>query len=93
MLQTCDNIIGCNRFFYDNVYSSFHTCHSVIGGSCKQKCREFWPPTWDAEYISYLINMIYVFNIVKEYDDIHIEIKKYLYGEVRMTIDAKKIIS
>jgi len=36
--------------------------------------------------------MIYVFNIVKEYDDIYIEVKKYLYGEVRMTIDAKKII-
>jgi len=42
--------------------------------------------------MSYLINMIYVFNIVKEYDDIYIEVKKYLYGEVCMTIDTKKII-
>jgi len=36
--------------------------------------------------------MIYMFNVVKEYDDICIEIRKNLDGELRMTIDAKKII-
>jgi len=36
--------------------------------------------------------MIYMFNIVKEYDDIYIVVRSYLDGEVRMTIDAKKII-
>jgi len=45
-----------------------------------------------AECISYCIRKIYIFNIVKEYDDIYIEVKKYLYREVCMTIDAKKII-
>jgi len=86
-LQTCDNIIGCNRLFYDNVYSSLGTCHGVIQESCKQKYRDFWLHTKDAEYLK-----IYMFNIVKEYDDTYIEVRKYLDGEVCMTIDAKKII-
>jgi len=33
-----------------------------------------------------------MFNIVKEYDDIYIEIRKNLDGELCMTIDAKKKI-
>jgi len=36
--------------------------------------------------------MMYMFNIVKEYDDIYIEVRSCLDGELRMTIDAKKII-
>jgi len=92
MLQTCENIIGCNKLFYDNVYSFLDTCHSAIHGSCKQKYREFFPCTREAECVSYCINKTYIFNIVKEYDDIYIEVKKYLYEAVRMTIDAKKII-
>jgi len=86
-LQTCDNIIGYNRLFYDDVYSFLGTCHSVIQGSCKQKYRDFWPHTKDAEYLT-----IYMFNIVKEYDDTYIEVRKYFDGQVRMTINAKKII-
>jgi len=34
----------------------------------------------------------YTFNIVKEYEDIYIEVRSYLNGELQMTIDAKKII-
>jgi len=88
-LQTCDNIIGCNKFFYDDVYSSLGTCHSVICGSHNQKYRQFWPHTKDGVH---LIDIIYMFNIVKEYDDIYIEVRKYSDGELRMTIDAMKII-
>jgi len=40
-----------------------------------------------------LIHMIYMFNIVKECEDIYIEVRSYLDGELHMTIDAKKIIS
>jgi len=89
MLQTCDNIIDCNRLFYDDVYSSLDTCHSVIFGSLKQKYIDFWIYTEDT---AHLIDMIYMFNIVKEYDDIYIEVRSCLDGELKMTIDAKKII-
>jgi len=34
----------------------------------------------------------YKFKVVKEYDDIYIEVRSCLDGEVCMTIDAKKII-
>jgi len=34
----------------------------------------------------------YKFKVVKEYDDIYIEIRSCLDGELKMTIDAKKII-
>jgi len=34
----------------------------------------------------------YKFNIVKEYEDIYIEVRSCLDGELYMTIDAKKII-
>jgi len=92
MWRTCENIIGCNKLFYDDVYSFLDTCHGAIHGSCKQKYREFWLCTREAECISYCIRKIYIFNIVKEYNDIYIEVKKYLYGGVCMTTDAKKII-
>jgi len=88
MLQTCDNILGCKEFFYD-VYSSLNTCHSVIHGSLKQKYIDFLTYTEDT---GYLIDMMYMFNIVKEYGDIYIEIRSCLDEEVKMTIDAKKII-
>jgi len=49
MLQTCDNIIGCNDFFYDDVYLSLDTCHSVIRGSHNENYKEPglepWPHT------------------------------------------------
>jgi len=35
----------------------------------------------------------YKFKVVKEYDDIYIEVRSCLDGEIGMTIDAKKIIS
>jgi len=88
-LQTCDNIIGCNRFFYDCVYLSLDTCHSVIRGSVKEKYRDFWTYTDAAKFLK---DTLYIFNIVKEYDDIYIEVRKYLDGELCMTIDAMKII-
>jgi len=89
MLQTCENIIGCNELFDDDVYSSLDTCHSVICGSLKQKYIDFWTYTGD---IVHLTHMMYMFNIVKENDDIYIEVRSCLDGEVCMTIDAKKII-
>jgi len=88
-LQTCDNIIGCNGFFYDRVYSSLDTCHSVIHITNTEKYTDYWTHT---KHLVPLINMIYIFNIVKEYDGIYIEVRKYLDGELRMTIDAMKII-
>jgi len=36
--------------------------------------------------------VIHKFNVVKEYDDIYIEIRSWLDGELKMTIDARKII-
>jgi len=89
MLQTCDNITGCNELFYDDVYSSLDTCHSVIYGSLKQKYIDFWTYTGDTVH---LIDMMYMFNTVKEYDDIYIEVRSCLDGKLKMTIDAKKII-
>jgi len=90
---TRDMIIGCNWRFYDDVYFFLHTCHGLIYGSCKQKYkRQLWSCTWDAEYEYFHYNMVYKFNIVKEYDDIYIEVRKHLFGTLKMTIDAKKII-
>jgi len=88
-LQTCDNIISCDRLFYDGVYLSLDTCHSVILGSVNKKYRDSWTHTEAAKVLE---NTLYVFNIVKEYDDIYIEVRKYLDGELHMTIDAMKII-
>jgi len=34
----------------------------------------------------------YKFNVVKEYDDIYIEVRSCLDGDLKMTLDAKKII-
>jgi len=34
----------------------------------------------------------YKFNVIKEYDDIYIEVRSCLDGKLKMTIDAKKII-
>jgi len=34
----------------------------------------------------------YKLNVVKEYEDIYIEVRSCLDGEFQMTIDAKKII-
>jgi len=48
MLQTCDNIIGCNKLFYDGVYSSLGTCHSVIRGSRNQNYTDVWTHIKDA---------------------------------------------
>jgi len=90
MLQTYDHIIGYNRLFYDGIYSSLGICHSVIRGSCDKKYTDVWPHT---KNVVHLIPMIYIFNVVKEYDDIYIEIRKNLDGELHMIIDAKKIIS
>jgi len=87
MLQTCDNIIGCNDFFYDDVYSSLDTCHSVIRGFLKEKYTKVWPHTKIAVH---LIDMMYMFNIVKEYDNIYIEVRSCLDRELKMTIDEKK---
>jgi len=56
ILQTYDNIIGCNRLFYDGIYSSLGTCHSVIRGSCDKKYTNIWPHTKD---VVHLIPMIY----------------------------------
>jgi len=89
MLQKCDNIIGCNELFDDDVYSSLDTCHSVISGSVKQIYIDFWTYTGD---IVHLPHVEFMFNIVKENDDIYIEVRS-LDGEgVGMTIDAMKII-
>jgi len=90
ILQTCENIIGCNELFGDDVYSSLDTCYitSVISGSIKQKYVDFWTYTGDTVHLTH---MMYMFNIVKENDDIYIEVRSF-DGEVCMTIDAKKII-
>jgi len=89
MLQTCDNMIGCNELFDDDVHSSLNTCYSVISGSLKQKYIDFWTYTGD---IVHLTHVMFMFNIVKENDDIYIEVR-CLDGEgVGMTIDAMKII-
>jgi len=88
-LQTCDNIIGFYTLFYDCVYSSLDTCHSVIHITNTKKYTDCCTHT---KHLVPLIDMIYMFNIVKEYDDIYIEVRKYLDGELRMTIDAMKII-
>jgi len=50
---------------------------------------ESWPHTVDGVYLIY---ETYMFNIVKECEDIYIEIKSCLDGKLQMTIDAKKII-
>jgi len=67
-MQTCDNINGCNKLFDDSVYSSLDTCHSAIRGSRDENYMEFWSHTEDG---AYLILMIYMFNIVIEYEDIY----------------------
>jgi len=48
--------------------------------------------TEDIRGVRYFSMTLYMFNIVKEYDDMYIEVRKYLDWEVRMTVDAKKII-
>jgi len=86
ILQTCDNINGCEDKFYDGVYS-LGTCHYVIRGSREENYIESWPHITGRS-----IHMIYMFNIVKKYKDIYIEIRSCLDGKLQMTIDAKKII-
>jgi len=46
----------------------------------------------DEDMMMKLVCHPYKFKVVKEYDDIYIEIRSCLDGEVYMTIDAKKII-
>jgi len=43
------------------------------------------------DFYNYLFRS-YKFNVVKEYEDIYIEVRSCLDGELDMTIDAKKII-
>jgi len=40
-----------------------------------------------------LLYVIYMFNVVEECEDIYIKVRSCLDGELRMTIDAKKIIN
>jgi len=68
MLQTCNNINGCNELFDDGIYSSLGTCHSAIRGSRDENYTESWSHTEDGVY---LIHMIYMFNIVKECEDLY----------------------
>jgi len=49
---------------------------------------EFWIHTED----EYLLYHTYMFNVVKECEDIYIEVRSCLDGELQITIDAKKII-
>jgi len=88
-LQMYHNINGCDIYFYDRVYSYLATYYWVIRGSRDQTCSEFWPRmcTYNEHF-----HVTYMFNIVKECEDIYIEIRSYLDWELQMTIDAKKII-
>jgi len=89
MLQTCDNIIGCDVYYDDRVYSYLATCHCVIRGFRDQNYSEFLSRTnVDKVFLYYA----YMFNVVEECEDIYIEIRSYLDGELQMTIDAKTII-
>jgi len=49
---------------------------------------QFWLYTEN----KYLLHRTYMFNVVKECEDIYIEVRSCLDRELRMTIDAKKII-
>jgi len=88
ILQTCDNINGCDVYYDDCVYSYLATCHCVIRGFRDQHYSEFRSRT-DVDEV-FLYNT-YVFNVVEECEDIYIEIRSYLDGELQMTIDAKTI--
>jgi len=41
ILQTCDNINGCDVNFDDGVYSSLATCNYVIRGSRDENYKKF----------------------------------------------------
>jgi len=82
----------CNGFFDDRAYSYLVTCHYMIRGFSdgnyneeeeeeKEICDSI--PT-DDEIIIHLCRT-YKFNVVKEYEDIYIEVKS-LDGEHQMTI-------
>jgi len=60
----------------------------MIRGFHDENCNKFWLPIED----EYSLYRTYMFNVVKECEDIYIEVRSYLDGEFRIIIDAKKII-
>jgi len=98
-LRTCGNMTDCNGFFDDRAYSYLVTCYDMIRGYLDRNYyrnyndeeeREIcgYGPV-DGEYVIHSCHS-YKFNIVKECEDIYIEVRGYLDGELYMTIDAKK---
>jgi len=64
------------------IYSYLATCHCVIRGFRDQNCSKFRSRT-DVEDV--FLYDTYMFNIVEECEDIYIEIRSYLDGELQMT--------
>jgi len=62
---------SCDAHFNDCVYSYLATCHCVIRGFHAENCNEFWLHTED----EYLLYHTYIFNVVKECEDICIEVR------------------
>jgi len=98
ILQTCDNINDCNGLFNNRAYSLLSTCHYVNRGFRDENYNEEEEKIRDLIWIDTNVNELYylyhacMFNVVKKYEDICIEIRSCLDGELQMTIDAKKII-
>jgi len=91
-----------NGLFDDRAYSYLATCHCTIrgfrdGNYNEEEEDEELEEIRDNIYIDddediILLCRTYKFNVVKEYEDIYIEVRSSLDGELQMTIDAKKII-
>jgi len=64
ILQTCDNINGCDVYYDDCVYSYLATCHCVIRSFRDQNYSEFRSHT-DVEEV--FLYDTYMFNVIEGY--------------------------
>jgi len=55
ILQTCDNINGCNSLYVDGIYSLLSTCHCVIRDTRDENYSEFR----SREYVEDEITLLY----------------------------------
>jgi len=89
ILQMCNNINGCDVLYDDCIYSYLATSHCVIRGFRDESYSEFRSRTDVKDVFLYNTHM---FNVVEECEDIYIEIRNYLDGELQISIDVKAII-
>jgi len=82
------NINGCDVNYDDCIYSYLAACHCVIRGFRDENYSEFHVQMSKMCFIydTYMFNML-----LKICEDIYIEIRNYLDGELQMIIDAKTI--